>query len=320
MEKDVGWAKSNHGDASAEVKTLHYRALQLAGLLDHDIAAFKNARDDDKYKTFRDAVTDKKFTDKTDEEKGDFKQSEKNLLVDTQRLVTTIHTTCSKSADPDLTREFKPEFALLDEACFAPELETLLPVVHNAATLKQVLFIGDPLQLQMVILSQFKKDDNDEPYKKTVDQLAVSYFERMIKAGLQCFMLTEQFRMTEGLEQLSSRMFYKGLITNAPSTLLHNRLESQAFNAWVTRKTGVPTKIPHVLIDVPNGVTLLTSSQSAYNVHEIIVVLNLVKELVAEGLFKEENIAVLCPYNAQVEAFYTAPYTSPSFQAPGDHD
>ena len=49
-----------------------------------------------------------------------------------------------------------------------------------------------------------------------------------IQNGMEYTMFNKQFRMTAGLEELSSRLCYDGRLQNADSTLLANRPKSQA--------------------------------------------------------------------------------------------
>ena len=67
-------------------------------------------------------------------------------------------------------------------------------------------------------------------------------------------MLTKQYRMTDGIQELSSRLCYGGRLENAESTLLTNRPQSQAAITFLKNKFGLAPDVPHLCLNVQTGV------------------------------------------------------------------
>ena len=81
----------------------------------------------DPHAEFREALKKRDFDkDKTDNEKGRYKEREEQLMIDTLRKTYGAITTLSKTADNKLKKARKPLVAVIDKACQSTELETRL--------------------------------------------------------------------------------------------------------------------------------------------------------------------------------------------------
>ena len=112
---------------------------------------------------------------------------------------------------------------IIDEACQAVELDTLIPLQYGA---ERCVLVGDPNQLPPTILSQVAKDSN-------LDQ---SLFARLLKSiepaqsrlitqsrstpgqlpAVAIHLLNMQYRMHPFISSFPNQMFYKGQIQDGP--------------------------------------------------------------------------------------------------------
>ncbi|MCO5598802.1 hypothetical protein L7F22_052901 [Adiantum nelumboides] len=119
--------------------------------------------------------------------------------------------TCVGSGDPRLSKiTFRT--VLVDEATQAAEPECMIPLVLGC---KQVVFVGDHLQLGPVIMNK----------KAARAGLTQSLFERLIILGNRPIRLEVQYRMHPCLADFPSNMFYEGTLQNgvtAPERLRKN--------------------------------------------------------------------------------------------------
>ena len=88
------------------------------------------------------------------------------------------------------------EYVIIDEACQAVELLSLIPLQYKA---RRVVLIGDPMQLPAVLFSEASRD----LYSR-------SLFERLRDAGTAVVMLREQYRMVKAIREFPSDSFYQG--------------------------------------------------------------------------------------------------------------
>ena len=157
---------------------LNLRALQNAGVLEHDTKCYART-DDDIHAEFRDSLKNRVFSrGKSEEEITRYKVLEDQLMIDTFRKSTGIITTLSKTSDNRLKSAKNPVVAIIDEACQSTELETLLVWAHNRETLLLLISLGDPKQLRATVksLGQNKVDNLTNPFTK---QITISYFEHL---------------------------------------------------------------------------------------------------------------------------------------------
>ncbi len=97
--------------------SLHYRAMQNAGLIKHNVPCF--APDErDIHKDFRTLLSNRDLAKNTsEEEKKAYKLAEDKLMKDTIIKSSTLIATLSKTADNKTNRVKKPVIAVVDEAC-----------------------------------------------------------------------------------------------------------------------------------------------------------------------------------------------------------
>ncbi len=108
--------------------------------------------------------------------------------------------TCVGCGDPRLSKiNFRT--VLVDEATQAAEPECMIPLVMGC---KQVVFVGDHLQLGPVIMNK----------KAARAGLSQSLFERLIMLGNRPIRLEIQYRMHPCLSEFPSNMFYEGTLQN----------------------------------------------------------------------------------------------------------
>ena len=175
--KDVEW-KGKMGRPNFKDMGLNIRALQNAGVIEHDIPCFAPTAADP-HAEFREALKNRDFgKDKTDEEKSRYKDMEEVLMIDTLRKTCGVVTTLSKAADNKLKKARKPVVAVVDEACQSTELETLLVWAHNTETLVLIIFIGDPKHLPGTVKT-LMHNTADSLVNPFVRQMIISLFERL---------------------------------------------------------------------------------------------------------------------------------------------
>lgn len=129
-------------------------------------------------------------------------------ILDTADVICA---TCVGCGDPRLSK-LKFRTVLIDEATQAAEPECMIPLVLGC---KQVVFVGDHLQLGPVIMNK----------KAARAGLTQSLFERLIVLGNKPIRLQVQYRMHPCLSDFPSFMFYEGSLQNgvtAPERLRKN--------------------------------------------------------------------------------------------------
>ena len=232
-----------------------------------------------------------------------FRDLTMKLFAATLKSTNYVVTTCSNAADHLLRTNTSPVIVIVDEAGVAKELESLLAIYHNLGTVVMVIFIGDHHQLHPTVLSYHAKLDKDDkqslPFNIFAPQLAESLMGRSIENGMRYTMFTEQYRMTAGLEALSSVLCYNGRLQNAHLTLLANREKSILANAFIRKQFDLVTDVPHVFLNVPTGVCLRSHTMSRKNPQNVIVDLYVIEAVLNEGLFQGEDICVVTPYKEQ---------------------
>ena len=193
-----------------------------------------------------------------------------------------------------------PPKLTVDEAGVSKELETLMAIYHNLGSVLMVVFLGDHLQLPPTVLSHLRKlNETDFPYNIFAPQMCMSLMARQIENGHRYTMFTTQYRMTAGIEELSSRMCYNGRLENDHSTLLVNRQPSQDAIDFIQDQFGLTTTVPHVFLNVYNGVCLKGRTMSRHNPPNVIMVMFVIESVLEAGLFLGHEICVITPYREQ---------------------
>lgn len=125
--------------------------------------------------------------------------TEMDILQKADVIFATLSGSASKCLEK-LGRSF--EYVVIDEACQATELTSLIPLQHHA---RKVVLIGDPMQLPATTFSEAALKAN---YNR-------SLFERLMAVGTPVHLLNEQYRMLPELCRFPSAEFYHGeLVTN----------------------------------------------------------------------------------------------------------
>ncbi len=230
---------------------LNIRALQNAGVVEHNVPAFDHGSENP-HVAFCESLHAQDFANP--EAAKDYKDKEHELFLDTMRRAGGVFTTLSNSADKFLMEAKKIELVVIDEGAQSTELECLLPWINNCETVKLVIIVGDPKQLNATVKTadQNKRDEVVNPF---ASQLQLSMFERLQNLGFPVSLFIENFRVTEGLEQLSNGLFYDNKITNADCTKLAVRPKSQEAIKFIKEEYNVVTQVPHVCLHVPKGAT-----------------------------------------------------------------
>ncbi|ELA42761.1 uncharacterized protein VICG_00076, partial [Vittaforma corneae ATCC 50505] len=189
-------------------------------------------------------------------------------------LVSTASVICAtlSSSVSDSICLSKFDLIIIDEACQATELSTIIPFKYNP---NKVIMIGDPNQLPPTVISD-------------QSQLQVSLFERLLSHH-QPVMLDVQYRMHPDICKLSSLFFYD------------NRIETFADIAQLRRKSGYGDIYgfrPLNFIDILVKQEKIDDFKSYYNPVECSICYRISKELFRR-YGNTLKIAVLTPYKGQ---------------------
>ncbi|KAK4697257.1 hypothetical protein P7C71_g783, partial [Lecanoromycetidae sp. Uapishka_2] len=231
------------------------------------------------------------------------------VLEDTIRSMKVILATCNNSADNTLRKCFKPKVIVIDDAAKGKELELLLALVHNIESVILVVYLGDPLQLPPTVTSRFltvKNIKDGQPVNVFAKQLMLSHMTRLYQIGYETVVLREQHRMVEGTAIGSSELRYKGVTTYSPRTSLSSRPQAQQALQFIREKFNLDTKAPHVCLSVTQGITIRGATHSRRNLHNIVVDLNIVEEVIRRQIFAPAEITICTPYKDQAAAIRAA--------------
>ena len=250
----------------------------------------------------------KKYGTDNDDDVNDNDVTYRQLTVDlfnaTLENANIVVTTCSNAADELLRNATEPDIVIIDEAGVSKELESLMPIYYNLATVRKVIIVGDQQQLRPPVYSHNQKligeEDDGLPYNIFGPQLTTPLMTRQIDNGMPYVMFKIQYRMTAGIEELSSRMCHNRLLENDVSTSLAHRPQSLAALQFLQDEFGVTTEFPDVFINVPNGVCIRGSTKSRSNPPNVIIDMVIVQAVLRAGnLFYANEICIITPYKAQ---------------------
>ena len=238
-----------------------------------------------------------------DENKPTFKDLTMALFEDTLIEANFVVTICSNAADETLRKFTQPSIVIIDEAGVAKELETLMAIYHNLDSVVRIIFLGDHLQLPPTVLSHLRKlvatDRHSLPYNIFTPQLCMSLMARQIENGIRHKMFKKQYRMTAGIEELSSRMCYGGQLENADTTLLARRQRSRNAIEFIRENFGVTTTVPHLFLNVYKGICLRGRTKSRSNPPNVIIVMYVLESVLKHGCFHGADICIITPYREQ---------------------
>ncbi len=190
------------------------------------------------------------------------------------------------------------DLVIIDEAAQALEVSCWIPILRG----KRVVLAGDHCQLPPTI-----KSSNQEVQKG----LSQTMFERVMKYSNVSRMLQIQYRMHQDIANWASAAMYHGKLLSHESVKarkLHH-LSHISREEYADRSDGGDVTLASMtrdatllLIDTA-GCEMFESvnaSGSRYNEGEASIVEQHVKNLIQIGL-KQEEIAIITPYNGQVE-------------------
>ncbi|KAG8533730.1 uncharacterized protein KY384_001471 [Bacidia gigantensis] len=217
---------------------------------------------------------------------------------------STVHATLSNSDATTLRKAISPEVIVIDEASLAKDLEILMPILNNVDSTTLVVIIGDPRQLAPVVVSKYAQTENETPANPFARQEEYSFYTRLYQNNFPCFMLTEQHRMTEGLSKLCNILSYDGNVVDAIETRLRNRSVSKEIIKFLTETHKIKTDTPHVFLNVEKGVTIVSESKSRYNLENIAVCLNHIKQVLQKTTMTLKDITIIAPYKEQLRKYH----------------
>lgn len=171
-------------------------------------------------------------------------------FMDEAEIVCCTLTSISNRHMLTTTRPFKT--VIVDEACQANEVATLIPLVTCQA---HCVLVGDPKQLPATVKSKYASDAAFER----------SLFERLVATGMKVNMLTTQYRMHPQIRMFPSLTFYSNVLKDAPRLEERRCLLSHAH--WPFR--------PYMIFDVMNGIEEQTCTFSRCNKAEALFVIDL---------------------------------------------
>ena len=232
-----------------------------------------------------------------------FKQLTQELFEDTLNDSSFVITTCSNAADETLRKITTPHVVIVDEVGFSKELEVWMAMYHNLSSACLFIFLGDHKQLPPTVPSLHVKlvadDETSPPYNIFARQLNTSFMTRQLNSGMEYSMFKNQFRMTSGIQEFSSRLCYGGHLRNAECTLLANRPQSQAAIKFLKDQFNLDTEVPHLCMNVHSGVCLKSRTMSRKNPPNVIIDMYVIELVVEAGIFAPSDITIITPYKEQ---------------------
>lgn len=166
---------------------------------------------------------------------------------------------------------------VIDECTQATEPSTLCPIVKGC---KQLVLLGDDFQLGPIVISQVKEVSST---------LSTSFFQRMINAGVEMFLLDTQYRMSPHISYWPSRHFYGSKLKDGISQV--ERPIPKGF-CWPRRDVPVAF-VPCFSYEQSVG------DRSKLNKGEAAVVKGIVNNFVKEGI-APGSIGIVTPYSGQI--------------------
>lgn len=199
-------------------------------------------------------------------------------ILDEAAIVCSTLSFSGASVFSRMNRGF--DVVIIDEAAQAVEPATLVPLAHGC---KQVILVGDPIQLPATVLSS----------KAEQFGYGMSLFKRFQLAGYPVQMLKTQYRMHPEIREFPSREFYSEALEDGEDVL------HQTKRAWHEYRCFGPFSF----FDIEGEESQPTGSGSWVNIEEAELVLLLYRHLVAKypELKVGSKVAVISPYKQQVK-------------------
>uniref|UniRef100_W5LDR9 Helicase with zinc finger 2 n=1 Tax=Astyanax mexicanus TaxID=7994 RepID=W5LDR9_ASTMX len=219
----------------------------------------------------------------TDEEIKCYKDCLKKARKHELLQHNVILCTCTAASHPVLADALNFQQIIIDECAMATEPEAFIPLVTHKP--KQIVLLGDHKQLQPVVHTDLLQRLG----------MRISLFERYTNKAL---MLDTQYRMQKDICAFPSEEFYRGKLKTGipermsvflniyqnPTSILFGHVEGKELSLVVSTERG--------------------NENSKGNIEEAKAVVRIARNLIKSGI-KPKEIAILTPYNAQVNEIST---------------
>ncbi|GJV06456.1 P-loop containing nucleoside triphosphate hydrolase [Tanacetum coccineum] len=179
--------------------------------------------------------------------------------------------------------KMKVELLVIDEAAQLKECESVIPL--QLSGLRDVVLIGDEKQLPAMVQSRIC----------TKAKFGRSLFERLVLLKYTTHLLNVQYRMHPMISLFPNKEFYKKKILDGPN------VKERSYKKQFLKGKMFGT---YSFIHLSNGQIEYDKTKSGKNMVEVAVVIELVAQLYAVSVAKNQKISVGCitPYKAQVLA------------------
>ncbi len=222
---------------------------------------------------------------------GILKKIEKRIEIIRKRIFPNAKVVCTTLTKTFSDQRFiadgpfeKFDVLIVDEASMAP-----IPYIYWALTRcrESLLIIGDFLQLQPIANRESGLMARKWLANSIYNYLGMDNVPKM-KEDKKVFLLDTQYRMRPAISEISSKVFYGGLLKNA------NRLTKLP-----------PINISHfgnnplVLIDSCKSRCEKVQSSSRMNIQHVDIVLDILNKILKDWNTQHFKITVITPYRAQ---------------------
>ena len=238
----------------------------------------------------------------------------KQVVGSYRLIVSTIGNAMSTMIHDRAFRDCKAVVIIVDEESLDTDpgtISLLAGLTANVSTpVVQIILVGDENQGAPVVKSEQEDANVFGP------QLALSTFERLVKAGIPVETLLEQYRMAPLLRKLPSERCYGAQLYDSPET--RSRRMNQNQEVCLKQYFGIDFSkvnadvdevvhndadqqfLRHMLLNVPNSkAEIEQTTKSRFNMGNIEVTFNFVKFLIQQKVVAANEIAILVLYNAQ---------------------
>lgn len=217
---------------------------------------------------------------------GQLKQMEMTVTKEILDKYPIVLSTCV-GAGEEVLKNISFQVVAIDEATQSHEPGVLIPITKGC---EQLILAGDHYQLPPTILNPEAAENG----------LCMSLFERLVRCGVEPYLLRTQYRMHPFIAEFPCQYFYHGLLESAPSTK----------ERWIPNLFPNPQK-PIAFIPV-KGEEVVTEHTTSYcNPQESNVVIETVLRIIenvrmAKNRNNNTNIdtiptmGVITPYAGQV--------------------
>ncbi|KAL7538765.1 hypothetical protein ACHAXR_008787, partial [Thalassiosira sp. AJA248-18] len=169
--------------------------------------------------------------------------------------------------------------------------EPALVCALAAAKARQVILVGDTRQLPPTVTTQ------DVELRKTI---GVSPMERLLKNGIDQYVLKEQYRMPQSLLHHPNEYFYNGVVKCAKVGGADPNLPPPDGFPWPS-----PKNEPLAFVQIGNDSEVAHNFGGRSNPTEVEIIVDIVGKVIGAGEIDAENIAIITPYNKQVQLLRT---------------